>query len=159
MSPSGIVSVCSGDSLELNCSTSGNILEWSFQLAPTTSKYTRALSTTNQPPEPISIDATRFTYSRLSAANSLPLVSTLSIDPVNMGLNGTVLNCTNVGTSETVTTIITIINEDWIEGIHNYIAASFIARPFCTRSLNILTGYNNNILLGIVCVSVGGDKV
>ena len=118
MSPSGIASVCSGDSLELNCSTSGNILEWSFALTSTTLIYRRALSTTNQPPEPILIDATRFIFSRLSAANSFPLVSMLSIDPVNMGLNGTKVNCTDVGTSETVTTTITIINEDWIEGIH-----------------------------------------
>jgi hypothetical protein len=114
VSPSGIASVCNGDSLELNCTTSGSILEWSF--APITFVYKRALSTTNQPPEPLLIDETRFTFSRLSAANSLPLVSTLLIDPVNMGLNGTEVNCTDVDTSEIVTTIITIINEDWIEG-------------------------------------------
>ena len=57
-----------------------------------------------------------------------------------MGLNGTVVNCTNVGTSETVTTIITIINEDWID--YNIIAASFSQAILHSR--NILTGYNNN---------------
>ena len=135
--PSGIASVCSGDSLELNCSTSGNILEWSFGPTRTTSRYTRALSTTNQPPEPISIDAARFIFSRLSAANSLPLVSTLLINPVNMGLNGTKVNCTDVGTSETVTTTITIINEDWIEGIHN------IATSFSQAILHLITKHSH----------------
>ena len=78
--------------------------------------YTRGLSTTNQPPEPLVIDSTRFIFSRLSATNSLPLVSTLLIDPVNMGLKGTVVSCTDAETSETVSTTVTMINEDCIEG-------------------------------------------
>ncbi len=114
--------------MELNCTTSGNILEWSFSPTTTTLVYTRALSTTNQPPEPILIDETRFTFSRLSATSTLPLVSTLLIDPVNMGLNGTEVNCTDVNTSETVTTIIKIINEDWIEG-----RVGCSKQPLCTQ--------------------------
>ena len=111
ISPARVAPVCSGDLLELTCSTPGSILEWAFATL-----YKRAVSRTNQVPAPLSIDSTWFTFSRLSAQNSFPLISTLSINPVNKGLNGTEVNCTDVGTSETVSTIITIIDENLIEG-------------------------------------------
>ena len=55
------------------------------------------------------IGSTTFLYSRSSAENALPLISTLSISPVSEDLNGTVVNCTDVSTSNTASTMINVI--------------------------------------------------
>ena len=39
------------------------------------------------------INSTTFTFTRTSAEDVSPLISTLSIDSVSIGLNGTVVNC------------------------------------------------------------------
>ena len=119
VSPPGVASVCSGDQLELTCTTSGRVLEWAFALVldnVVTRAYTKGLTTDTEAPEPLLINSTRFTFSRLSLPNSLPLISILVISPVTVGLNGTEVNCTDVQTSETVSTTITTITKDLIEG-------------------------------------------
>ena len=123
ISPPRIAPVCSGDTLNLTCTTTGRFLEWSFTLIPenetTPMRYTRSLQTYG--PKHLQIfeqviASTMFIYSRNSAENSLPLMSTLSVSPVSDGLNGTVVNCTDVTTSDTVSTIIIIVvlNEELI---------------------------------------------
>ena len=42
------------------------------------------------------VAATTFTYARISAQEASPLVSTLSIDSVSIGLNGTVVICSDI---------------------------------------------------------------
>ena len=119
ISPPGMASVCSGDQLELTCTTSGSILEWAFVLIPENAAprtYTRGLTIDTQAPEPLLINSIRFTFSRLSRPNTLPLISILVINPVSVGLNGTEVNCTDVQTSDTGSTTITTINKDLIEG-------------------------------------------
>ena len=56
------------------------------------------------------INSTTFTFMRSSAQNG-PLISTLSIDSVSIGLNGTVVRCVEVGGSmlSSASTIIHII--------------------------------------------------
>ena len=51
------------------------------------------------------------TSSRTSDQDSLPLISTMVVNPVNMNLNGTVVNCEDLGTSESMTASTTIIIE------------------------------------------------
>ncbi|MCG8626760.1 MAG: hypothetical protein MJE68_32760 [Proteobacteria bacterium] len=53
-----------------------------------------------QPP-PITVNSTTLTLRRISAQGASPLVSTLSIDPVSIGLNGTVVNCMDPTSSTT----------------------------------------------------------
>lgn len=60
------------------------------------------------------IGSTTFHYSRSSAENMLPLVSTLLIRPVSEDLNGTVVNCTDVTTADTVSTMIDVLDEELI---------------------------------------------
>ena len=50
-----------------------------------------------------------FNYSRISAEDSTPVVSQLSIGPVPRGLNGTEVNCIDVETTEGALTVIIII--------------------------------------------------
>ena len=129
VSPPGMASVCSGDQLELTCTTSGSLLEWAFALIPDNAiarTYTKALTTDTEAPEPLLINSTRFIFSRLSPPNSLPLISILVINPITVGLNATEVNCTDVQTSETVSTIITTITKDLIEGrLKNYYASLY----------------------------------
>ena len=56
VSPSGVASVCSGDQLELRCTTSGSLLKWAFILTPDNAvarAYTKGLTTTTEAPEPL----------------------------------------------------------------------------------------------------------
>ena len=49
---------------------------------------------TSQQVTSITVNSTTFTFMRSSARGASPLKSTLSIDSVSIGLNGTVVNCT-----------------------------------------------------------------
>ena len=64
----------------------------------------------------LQVNSTVFNISRVSAQNTLPLTSRLLISPVSNNLNGTEVNCTNQETSETASTVVSIINEDLIFG-------------------------------------------
>ena len=119
VSPSGVASVCSGDQL-LTCTISGSSLEWAFILTldnAVARAYTKDLTTTTEAPEPLVINSTRFTFSILCPPNRLPLISILVINPVTVGLNGTGVNCTDLEMSETMSTNITTLTKDLIEGI------------------------------------------
>ena len=48
VSPSGLVSVCHGDQLQLTCTTTGNFLEWKITPRLDESSYPRLLTTTSQ---------------------------------------------------------------------------------------------------------------
>jgi hypothetical protein len=64
-------------------------------------------------PPPVMINNTvMFTFSRLSGQNVLPLVSRVTISPVTIGLNGTVMSCFEGSTSTDIvaTTTIRIID-------------------------------------------------
>ena len=124
ISPSHMASVCRGDQLELICTTTGRLLEWSISLIPTgetTTTFIRRLLTTFEGVSSISssiVANSSFIFSRISAQNTLPLISRLLINPVSAKLNGTVVNCTDiVETSETASTLVQIINEDLIFGM------------------------------------------
>jgi hypothetical protein len=116
ISPSGMASVCVGENITLMCNMTRRFLEWSFylmlengivpmrhhhNLQNTGLNHTQVLEQT--------IGSTTFLYSRSSAEKSLPLTSTLSISPVSEDLNGTVVTCTDVTTSDTASTMINVI--------------------------------------------------
>ena len=121
----GIAPVCTGDTLNLTCTTSGRFLDWSFSLTPENEtapmRYTRTLQSSGpshlQTFEDM-IGSATFLYSRSSSESILPLVSMLSISPgpVSEDLNGTVVNCTDVDitTTHTVSTIINVLNQEFI---------------------------------------------
>jgi hypothetical protein len=57
------------------------------------------------------VNSTIFTLIRNSSRGALPLIATLFIEPVIIGLNGTIVNCMEVGGSmSTASTAIQIIN-------------------------------------------------
>jgi hypothetical protein len=115
LSPSGIASICHGEQLNLVCTSHGGFLEWSFFANDGLSdgRYTRILSTISQMSQ-LMINQTVFTFSRISGENSLPLTSRLSISPIGGGLNGTLVNCTDLATFNTSSATIDVVNEGQI---------------------------------------------
>ena len=124
ISPPTVASVCRGHQLDLMCTVTGSFLQWSFSLIPEngTTAIRRtfvltSLSSTNQLSH-LQVNSTKFTFSRISAQNSVPLVSKLAINATSDGLNGTVVTCLDVQASESMATIIQIMNP--IQGCQSY---------------------------------------
>ena len=75
-------------------------------------------------PRTITVNSSTLTFTRTSAQGDLPLVSTLSIDSVSIGLNGTVLRCLDIANPMiSASTTIQIINVSLSE--YNIIAGKF----------------------------------
>ena len=105
--------VCSGDQLNLTCSLTGsNILEWTFAPATIFMGLYRAIeaNTPKNSDDSSVIGSSRFTFSKSSARGNLPLVSTLLIDPVTIDLNGIMINCTDIFSLESATSIVYVVN-------------------------------------------------
>ena len=113
--------MCSGDQLELMCTTTGMFLNWSYSLIPDG----RVIQSTGQSDQNyvLTVNNTVFTIYRLSDPNSLPLMSRLLIRPVSDDLNGTVVTCVDLEASISSSTIINIVDEDVIQG--GYISLVF----------------------------------
>ena len=99
LSPMTVAPVCRiGNPLQLTCTASIEFIRWSITVVNeqgmeeeiTNSRNSRDNSS---PPKDIVINSTTFTFSRTSAPLALPLISTLSIDSVGIGMNGTVVYC------------------------------------------------------------------
>ena len=115
-----VASVCQvGDPLQITCRASAaNTIEWSFTVVnqrgenkPVTA-FSSAGALSSQSVL-IQVNSTTFTLIRNSSRNVLPLIVTLSIDSVSIGLNGTAVNCVDPGNSMTsASTIIQIIDNN-----------------------------------------------
>ena len=121
LSPMTVAPVCHvGDSLRLIC-TAHNIefLRWNvlrvneqgdlvdvFRGETINSRDMVQMRDTLDP-----LNSATFTFMRISAQGASPLISTLSIDTISIGLNGTVVRCTDVANPMTsASTTIRIIN-------------------------------------------------
>ena len=110
MSPSGNLFVCAGDQLELICSLTdpgSSLLEWIFAPATIFMDLQRAADASTSDDTFVMINSTLFTFSRISPRGHLPLVSRLLI---TTGLNGIVINCTDISTMETASATIYAVN-------------------------------------------------
>ena len=115
ISPGGTASACLGEQLELTCDTTGNFLEWSFNLIYENGTSRRSMLTIQSIGESdqmhqFRINSITFTSIRISTRGSLPLMSNLTISPVTRGLNGTPVNCEDQETGELSSTVISIIS-------------------------------------------------
>jgi hypothetical protein len=115
ISPSGVAPVCPGGQLELMCTTSttGMFLRWSFDLIrgneATPTHFTRTITPSSLTMSYLIVNSVTFNFSRISAQNSLPLMSQLLIGPVIEGLNGIEVNCEDIDSSERVATVIYVV--------------------------------------------------
>ena len=125
ISPPGVAPVCDGDQLELTCTTTGSLLEWRFNVirgnATTATEFSRIILATGSASDVMSqlvVDTTTFIFSRISAEDSLPVMSRLLIGCVSRGLNGTMINCEDVGTSEVSSTTVVVRETDSLQGMN-----------------------------------------
>ena len=122
LSSAGVISVCSGDQLELTCMITGNfaILLWNVTLitenTATHINFTRVISSSSPTDQTfhMMINSTNFTGSRISAQNSYPLTSRLLINPVSNHLNGTEVSCVNSLTSELSSVAVISISSEYV---------------------------------------------
>jgi hypothetical protein len=111
-----VAPVCSGDELELNCTISGRVLEWTVLLMPPSEDTTfEHVLDSVQHPLPVHTKTVNgsisFTFSRISPpGNSHPLISRLLISPATSVVNGTVVICADRETHTNSSTSVYIIN-------------------------------------------------
>ena len=103
LSPMSVAPVCRiGDPLQLTCTASVEFIRWSILQVndqgtleePTTPVQINSKDD-NQVTERV-VNSSIFAFTRSSAQEASPLVSTLSIDSVSIGFNGTIVRCSDV---------------------------------------------------------------
>ena len=130
INPSETAQVCVKQEFEFTCNVTGTFLEWSFPAinAMALRQFTRGI-TAEGPAEmhmfQLIENSTTYSITRTSAGGS-PVSSRLLISGISYSHNGTEITCSDVGTTESASTIINVI--DWqIQGI---IVFAYIHRPF-----------------------------
>ena len=106
-----------GDPLQLTCTAAARSIRWKilqFNELGTLTEVVNSVfidSIDDNQVKQREVNSATFTFMRISNEGTLPLISTLSIDSVSIGLNGTVVNCTDVSNPMTLaSTTIYIIN-------------------------------------------------
>ena len=104
-----------GDQLVLTCSVTGAFLRWEFTViresgSPVTFMPNVIADGPSGVASPVMVNSTTFTFSRLSAQDSSPLISWMTINHVSEGLNGVQMSCMDVEASQSATTIIRILD-------------------------------------------------
>jgi hypothetical protein len=109
LSPMVVAPVCRvGDQLQLTCTASAQFIRWSIHQVndqgtleeATTSVHINFLDD-NQISLGV-VNSSMFTFTRTSTPRVLPLISTLSIDSVSIGLNGAVVRCSDAANPTTL---------------------------------------------------------
>ena len=137
LSPMTVAPVCHvGDPLSITCNASIQFITWSiFQvneqgaLVMVTTDVNINSRDANQMGQR-QVNSATFTFMR-SSAPGLPLISTLSIDSVNIDLNGIVIRCTDkqnsVTSDSTSINIIDIINSKLLLALITFLCTFFYA--------------------------------
>ena len=132
--------MCGGHQLDLFCTTTRGFQEWDFSIPENGTTITppgRLVS--NQPDRILSaliINSIEFNFSRVSPANTLPLVTKLVMTPTRNVTNGTEVTCTctDVITDVTSSTTVLVVNENSsVQGV--YVS---VLNCNCSQLINIL---------------------
>ena len=118
LSPMMVAPVCrAGNPLQLMCTTSVEFMRWSIWQANehgTLAEISNSVLVTASDDNQMShrtVNSATFNFMRISAKDTTPLISTLSIDSVNITLNGTVVRCMDVAnTTTSASTTIQVID-------------------------------------------------
>jgi hypothetical protein len=127
-----VASVCRvGNSLELTCTASVQFIRWSILQVNdqgTLEEVVNAAKINSRDANQMSqieLNSTTFIFTRTSAQGASSLVSTLSIDSVNIGLNGTVVRCSNLSNQLIyASTTIQIVDFDQISELISHVSFS-----------------------------------
>ena len=121
LSPMSVAPVCRvGDPLQITCTVTASVrfISWGvFQineqgtLEQIVSDVLISSTGSNNQMTSITVNSVMFTFMRSSSQGASPLISTLSIDSVSIGLNGTIVNCSDLTDSvRSASTTIQIID-------------------------------------------------
>ena len=118
-----------GDPLQLMCTASVEFIRWSIlrvneqgRLEMISSDVIINSRDSNNQMTPITLDSATFTFMRSSVQFASPLISTLSINSVSIGFNGTVVHCSDIANPMTsASTMIQIINSNQSELVAHYL--------------------------------------
>ena len=107
-----------GDPLQIICTASTEFLEWNIRTRVINEhgrleEIAAFINSRDEAHESMSlvVNGSSFTFMRISARSGIPLIATLSIDSVSIGLNGMVVRCSYaVNTSTSASTIIQIMD-------------------------------------------------
>ena len=117
LSSSGAVLMCMGEQLTFICTTDREFIEWNVTVLhlEERSSRTRLVLTQTLVTRPLVINMMIFDITRISIIGSLSLISTLTVANVTTDVNGTEMNCTDIGnslaeTSSSVATVYVIPN-------------------------------------------------
>ena len=124
VSPMTVVPICCvGDPLQIMCTASVQFIRWHIFrvneegiLEEATDSVLIGSSDANQMKQK-AVNSVMFTFLRISPRGTSPLISMLSIDSVSIGLNGTVVHCSDVGNSTTPAS--TIIQTESLISVSN----------------------------------------
>ena len=114
ISSTDVVSVCLGGQLSLACTINTSFIQWNINIPhyPALITYLFSTNRVTNIPETFTINETDFEILKTSNRGAVPLVSTLSITNVSVGLDGTLIQCMEVdGTMDpTLEVFSTVIN-------------------------------------------------
>ena len=107
-----------GERAEVTCNTTEQVLRWQITVPGgngRTDTRHQSYDSLSQTATPLEIHSSTINFTRTSVRGDLPLTSRLDIDHVSAGLNGTVINCTEVGLNlvnpDTSGTVILILRQ------------------------------------------------
>ena len=83
----GVLYVCSGGALRVNCSTKTDLLEWNVTIPSNQRQIIRSFQRGN------ALTTVQNFMLNFSVTTSSPLISTLSADNVTADVNGTLITC------------------------------------------------------------------
>jgi hypothetical protein len=81
-------------------------------------EFIRTISSTSEAMAQLVVNSMVFNFSRISAYNSMPVMSKLVISPVSNSLNGSVMNCVGRDTEEVSSTTIVIRERGTLQGMN-----------------------------------------
>ena len=144
--PTSVASVCSvGDPLQLTCTApveSG--IKWDIFQSESTFRFVDdvviTLGSAKNQTTLATVNSVMFTFTKVSDPGASPLVSTLSIDSVSIGLNGTVVNCSDLSDSTTsAATTTQIIDTHQSEFVIIVVTKVIIICISCIHAHNIIS--------------------
>ena len=102
LSPSGTATVCPEATLEITCSTDRHFLNWTVTIPISVSESGQAVTrnrliSSSQSVSPLIINMRIFNISIVSTMDQF--ISVLSVDNVTDDLNGTIVECKDIGSS------------------------------------------------------------
>ena len=120
LTPSIATSVCPGDQLVLTCNTSTEVHQWTIVDPSTgrTSSRTIAVPATSraQAITPLEVQAFVFSFAIISAPNTVPLISTLTVNDMTDYLNRSRISCLESDTGNSEMVSIHILGSNTVDG-------------------------------------------